>query len=234
MLNALIFSLAITLLVVAVAIRKWSRIRSAWARAQAFRADLAAREVDRERAAEVLRVLRACFHGLAVLALLVVGVFAYRWPEAKAQALRLRYQRMVVVQRLNIRLWQEGRGQLLAVVAKINEDPALTPGEKYDELSGIEPVYMAITSRLRRSGLILGQLIASEKTVPERIWPWTPVADPETTITARAGATPEEIEPYVERRLVQASIAQRWIDLVAVTSQPGSEPLPSPSEWEGQ
>ena len=232
MLNALIFSLAITLLVVAVAIRKWSQISSAWARVQVFRADLAAREVDRERAAEVLWVLRACFHGLAVLALLVVGIFVYRWPEAKAQALRLRYQRMIVTQRLNVRLWQEGHGQLLAVVAKIEDDPALTSAEKYDELSGIEPVFLAISARLRRSGITLGQLLASEKTVPERIWPWTPVADPETTITARAGATPEEIEPYIERRLVQASIAQRWIDLVAATSQPGADPLPPPTEWE--
>lgn len=210
----------------------WGKLTKGLARVRGAWASVSAGGVDPRRADRTISALRWLAVGLSGLAALALGILAWRVPVARANALRLRYERMGAQQVLAAACWAQAAHEVAGLISAVQVDARISDRERVVRCSDLADIALVCDARSKRARSLLERIAISRDSVPARLYPWSSVADPMTTLTAPASASPEALRPHVLHRLAMESQRQHWLELVQAASAADAQPLPAPSKWE--
>lgn len=204
---------------IAALLRLIGRIPAAyrWLRQQAT---LRGCEVEADRARVHLSVLRKALLWVLIPDLVLGGILVYRWPAAKAQALRILIDRQVVQADLAVHMFDQGIAEVTHLAYLTAQPEALAQPHGQAQFRAKVEILDRLKANREAMGVALDQAKKVQVALPSRLWGWTPWTDPLTGQAFPAIASRSEIADGLYQTLANSDEQRGWLLTVAVASKP--------------
>lgn len=179
-------------------------------------------DVEADRARAHLAMLRRALLWVLIPDLVLGGILVYRWPSAKAQALRILVDCQVVSCEMGSKMYDQGIAEVTHLAYLAAQPEALAQPHGQDRFRAKVEILDRLTANRAAMGLALDQAKKAQAALPSRLWPWTVWADPLTGLAFSAGASRSEIATGLYRNLSNSDEQRGWLLAVAIASKPNN------------
>jgi len=187
-------------------------------------------DVPAERAQAQLAALRRLLVWILIPDLVFGGILlGYRWPTAKARALRILVERQAVQCDLAVLMYGQAISEVTNLAFGLCKPEALALPRGQDKLFAMDLVRSGLEDN--RQAMLLAQATAhlAQAALPSRIWGSTRWKDPLTGMSFPANASREVITAGLFRHLERSREQQGWLLAVSRASRP-SIPEQAPAD----
>jgi len=178
-------------------------------------------EVPSERAQAHLAALRKLLVWILVPDLVFGGILlGYRWPTAKARALRILVERQAVQCDLAVLMYGQAISEVTNLAFGLCQPEALALPHGQDKLFAMDLVRSGLEDN--KQAMLMAQTTAhqAQAALPDRIWGSTPWRDPLSGMSFPANASREEIAAGLLHHLLRSKEQQGWLLAVSRASRP--------------